>query len=153
MYALKDPVGDYSRHPRFLDQILRRIHWLLVIAKPMFALALLKNACLRLKDCMFFLSAGSRSWWLSGPEPRLHLHGEVGELGEGLRQHWPVFVSLAAAPRAPGLRTRLNNIELGSIWKEDWEKGDDWKKKIWLKERSWSIYWILLTDFRIFGNF
>ena len=28
----------------------------------------------------------------------------------------------------------LNNIELGSIWKEDWEKGDDWKKKIWLKD-------------------
>ena len=27
-------------------------------------------------------------------------------------------------------------LELGSIWKEDWEKGDDWKKKIWLKERS-----------------
>ena len=28
------------------------------------------------------------------------------------------------------------SLELGSIWKEDWEKGDDWKKKIWLKERS-----------------
>ena len=51
---------------------------------------------------------------------------------------------------------KRNALELGSIWKEDREKGDDWKKKIWILLRprhycTWSrLALLFLLDLSLF---
>jgi len=74
-------------------------------------------------------------------------HGQratrAGHISVSLLQEWRALRTLPpqtlggsfSAVSKPNFASKYA-LELWSIWKEDWEKGDDWKKKIWLKERS-----------------